>query len=72
MVGVARGPVARQLAVNLGASCERVFLSFQEKDARPFSHDEPGALFVEGSRGGFRPVVELGHHRSQLAEARKA
>ena len=72
VVGVTGRPVARELAVDLGSSCERVLLCFEQKNARSLGHDKSSAVFVEGPRCSLRSVVELSHHRSELAEAGEA
>ena len=59
VVGVGRGAVAGEFAVDARAARLRVFLAFEDEDGRALAHHKAAAVEVERAGRLFGPVVEL-------------
>ena len=72
VVGVTGGAVAHHLGVDLGSTGFGVLVLLQHQDAGALTHDEAGALGVEGDGGpvGIVPHVE-GTHGGEAADGQR-
>ena len=63
---VGRRAIAKQLAIDLGASGFGMFQLFENDDCRPFAQDESVAILVEWTGGSCRGVVASTQRREQV------
>ena len=69
VVGVCRGSIAGEFAVDLRAARTGVLLGFEDEHRGAFAHHESAAVSVEWTRGLFGTVVELRGERLHLHES---
>ncbi len=57
MKSVRVGSIAKDLGVDFGAPCERIFQPLEHKDGGAFAYDETIAIFVERTAGVVRVII---------------